>query len=189
MSCFEVFVSACSSLLNIFFPFQQKSFRGNIQKEFTQWLRTCNENFDKQIKFVGFKEIKTRTDVPTKKMQHPWAVFSAIEWGGKTYKTGQLVSIYWFLSTWMYVLIVLSSIFILISLCFLIQVKTHNTNPILYGKVVQFLLYGNFDGDVYATGGQVEVSRVRKQLWNFDLRNWSNINSKTGMRKCHSKRF
>uniref|UniRef100_A0A669DFZ1 Structural maintenance of chromosomes flexible hinge domain containing 1 n=1 Tax=Oreochromis niloticus TaxID=8128 RepID=A0A669DFZ1_ORENI len=114
----------------------QKSFRGNIQKEFTQWLRTCNENFDKQIKFVGFKEIKTRTDVPTKKMQHPWAVFSAIEWGGKTYKTGQLV-------------------------------KTHNTNPILYGKVVQFLLYGNFDGDVYATGGQVEVSREPKALWDM----------------------
>ncbi|XP_039473441.1 structural maintenance of chromosomes flexible hinge domain-containing protein 1 isoform X5 [Oreochromis aureus] len=115
----------------------QKSFRGNIQKEFTQWLRTCNENFDKQIKFVGFKEIKTRTDVPTKKMQHPWAVFSAIEWGGKTYKTGQLV-------------------------------KTHNTNPILYGKVVQFLLYGNFDGDVYATGGQVEVSREPKALWDMN---------------------
>uniref|UniRef100_A0A3Q4HFB5 Structural maintenance of chromosomes flexible hinge domain containing 1 n=1 Tax=Neolamprologus brichardi TaxID=32507 RepID=A0A3Q4HFB5_NEOBR len=109
----------------------QKSSRGNIQKEFTQWLRNCNEKFDKQIKFVGFKEIKTRTDVPTKKMQHPWAVFSAIEWGGRTYKTGQLL-------------------------------KTHNTNPILYGKVVQFLLYGNFDGDVYATGGQVEVSRVRR---------------------------
>uniref|UniRef100_A0A3Q2VSB2 Structural maintenance of chromosomes flexible hinge domain containing 1 n=1 Tax=Haplochromis burtoni TaxID=8153 RepID=A0A3Q2VSB2_HAPBU len=98
----------------------------NGQKEFTQWLRNCNEKFDKQIKFMGFKEIKTRTDVSTKKLQHPWAVFSAIEWGGRTYKTGQLV-------------------------------KTHNTNPILYGKVVQFLLYGNFDGDVYATGGQVEV--------------------------------
>uniref|UniRef100_A0AAX7U771 SMC hinge domain-containing protein n=1 Tax=Astatotilapia calliptera TaxID=8154 RepID=A0AAX7U771_ASTCA len=109
----------------------QKSSRGNIQKEFTQWLRNCNEKFDKQIKFVGFNEIKTRTDVSSKKMQHPWAVFSAIEWGGRTYKTGQLV-------------------------------KTHNTNPILYGKVVQFLLHGNFDGDVYATGGQVEVSRVRR---------------------------
>ncbi|XP_035765527.1 structural maintenance of chromosomes flexible hinge domain-containing protein 1 isoform X2 [Neolamprologus brichardi] len=115
----------------------QKSSRGNIQKEFTQWLRNCNEKFDKQIKFVGFKEIKTRTDVPTKKMQHPWAVFSAIEWGGRTYKTGQLL-------------------------------KTHNTNPILYGKVVQFLLYGNFDGDVYATGGQVEVSREPKALWDMN---------------------
>ncbi|XP_039900103.1 structural maintenance of chromosomes flexible hinge domain-containing protein 1-like isoform X3 [Simochromis diagramma] len=115
----------------------QKSSRGNIQKEFTQWLRNCNEKFDKQIKFMGFKEIKTRTDVSTKKMQHPWAVFSAIEWGGRTYKTGQLV-------------------------------KTHNTNPILYGKVVQFLLYGNFDGDVYATGGQVEVSREPKALWDMN---------------------
>uniref|UniRef100_A0A3Q2WWV2 Structural maintenance of chromosomes flexible hinge domain containing 1 n=1 Tax=Haplochromis burtoni TaxID=8153 RepID=A0A3Q2WWV2_HAPBU len=111
----------------------QKSSRGNIQKEFTQWLRNCNEKFDKQIKFMGFKEIKTRTDVSTKKLQHPWAVFSAIEWGGRTYKTGQLV-------------------------------KTHNTNPILYGKVVQFLLYGNFDGDVYATGGQVEP----KALWDMN---------------------
>uniref|UniRef100_A0AAX7VQI9 SMC hinge domain-containing protein n=1 Tax=Astatotilapia calliptera TaxID=8154 RepID=A0AAX7VQI9_ASTCA len=111
----------------------QKSSRGNIQKEFTQWLRNCNEKFDKQIKFVGFNEIKTRTDVSSKKMQHPWAVFSAIEWGGRTYKTGQLV-------------------------------KTHNTNPILYGKVVQFLLHGNFDGDVYATGGQVEP----KALWDMN---------------------
>uniref|UniRef100_A0AAX7UGJ2 SMC hinge domain-containing protein n=1 Tax=Astatotilapia calliptera TaxID=8154 RepID=A0AAX7UGJ2_ASTCA len=115
----------------------QKSSRGNIQKEFTQWLRNCNEKFDKQIKFVGFNEIKTRTDVSSKKMQHPWAVFSAIEWGGRTYKTGQLV-------------------------------KTHNTNPILYGKVVQFLLHGNFDGDVYATGGQVEVSREPKALWDMN---------------------
>ncbi|XP_013767805.1 structural maintenance of chromosomes flexible hinge domain-containing protein 1 isoform X2 [Pundamilia nyererei] len=115
----------------------QKSSRGNIQKEFTQWLRNCNEKFDKQIKFVGFKEIKTRTDVSIKKMQHPWAVFSAIEWGGRTYKTGQLV-------------------------------KTHNTNPILYGKVVQFLLHGNFDGDVYATGGKVEVSREPKALWDMN---------------------
>ncbi|KAL4001171.1 hypothetical protein ACER0C_006470 [Sarotherodon galilaeus] len=115
----------------------QKSSRGNIQKEFTQWLRNCNEKFDKQIKFVGFKEITTRTDVPTKKMQHPWAVFSAIEWEGRTYGTGQLV-------------------------------KTHNTNPILYGKVVRFLLYGNFDGDVYATGGQVEVSREPKALWDMN---------------------
>uniref|UniRef100_A0A3Q0SBE8 Structural maintenance of chromosomes flexible hinge domain containing 1 n=1 Tax=Amphilophus citrinellus TaxID=61819 RepID=A0A3Q0SBE8_AMPCI len=98
---------------------------GNIQKEFVQWLKNCHQNFDKQIKFVGFKGITTRTDVAKKKLQHPWATFFSIEWDGRTYRTGQLV-------------------------------KTQKTNPILYGKVVRFLLYGNYDGDVYATGGQVE---------------------------------
>lgn len=64
-----------------------------IQKEFFQWLKECHEKWDKQVKFLGFQGIMTRMDVPTKKMQSPWAKFSSIEWDGKTYSTGQYVSL------------------------------------------------------------------------------------------------
>uniref|UniRef100_A0A3B5AC00 Structural maintenance of chromosomes flexible hinge domain containing 1 n=1 Tax=Stegastes partitus TaxID=144197 RepID=A0A3B5AC00_9TELE len=97
----------------------------NGQNEFNQWLQNCHEKFDKQVKFLGFKGTITRHDVPSKKMQQPWATFSSIEWEGKTYKTGQ-------------------------------HVKSLRTNPVLYGTIDRFLLYGNYDGDVFATGGQVE---------------------------------
>uniref|UniRef100_A0A8C4HS78 Structural maintenance of chromosomes flexible hinge domain containing 1 n=1 Tax=Dicentrarchus labrax TaxID=13489 RepID=A0A8C4HS78_DICLA len=107
--------------------------RGNIQKEFTQWLQSCHEKWDKQIKFLGYKSTVTRTDVPTKKMQQPWGTFSSIEWDGKKYKTGQLM-------------------------------RSQKTLPILYGTVVQFFLFGNYKGDVFATGGQVEVSLEPRAL-------------------------
>ncbi|XP_033494631.2 structural maintenance of chromosomes flexible hinge domain-containing protein 1 [Epinephelus lanceolatus] len=100
--------------------------RGNMLKEFTQWLKNCHEKWDKQIQFLGFQGTITRTDVPVKKMQEPWATFSSIEWDGKIYKKGQLV-------------------------------KSRKTQPILYGSVVRFLLYGKHDGNVFATGGQVEL--------------------------------
>uniref|UniRef100_A0A8D0A8U5 Structural maintenance of chromosomes flexible hinge domain containing 1 n=1 Tax=Sander lucioperca TaxID=283035 RepID=A0A8D0A8U5_SANLU len=100
--------------------------RGNIQKEFTQWLKNCHEKWDKQVKFMGYMETITRTDVPVKRDQYPWATFSSIEWDGNIYKTGQLV-------------------------------KSQKTLPILYGSVVRFLLYGKHDGNVFATGGLVEV--------------------------------
>ncbi|TNN65822.1 Structural maintenance of chromosomes flexible hinge domain-containing protein 1 [Liparis tanakae] len=100
--------------------------RGHIQKEFTQWLRNCHEKWDKQVKFMGYVETITRTDVLTKKMQHPWGTFSSIEWDRKTYKKDQLV-------------------------------KSMKTVPILYGRVVRFLLHGKYDGSVFATGGEVEV--------------------------------
>ncbi|XP_034416395.1 structural maintenance of chromosomes flexible hinge domain-containing protein 1 isoform X2 [Cyclopterus lumpus] len=101
--------------------------RGNIQKEFTQWLKNCHEKWDKQVKFLGYTETITRTDIPTKKMQHPWATFSSIEWDGKIYKEGQFV-------------------------------KSMKTVPILYGRVVRFLLHGKYDNSVFATGGEVEVA-------------------------------
>lgn len=100
--------------------------RGNIQKEFTQWLKNCHEKWDKQVKFMGFMNTITRTDVLTKKMQHPWGTFSSIEWDRKTYQKDQLV-------------------------------KSMKTVPILYGRVVRFLLHGKYDGSVFATGGEVEV--------------------------------
>ncbi|XP_031148736.1 structural maintenance of chromosomes flexible hinge domain-containing protein 1 isoform X2 [Sander lucioperca] len=104
-----------------------KKQRGNIQKEFTQWLKNCHEKWDKQVKFMGYMETITRTDVPVKRDQYPWATFSSIEWDGNIYKTGQLV-------------------------------KSQKTLPILYGSVVRFLLYGKHDGNVFATGGLVEVA-------------------------------
>lgn len=70
--------------------------RSNLQKEFTQWLQDCHEKHDKQVKFKDYKGTVTRTDVPKRK-QHPWATFSSIEWDGRVYKTGQLVSIFLFL--------------------------------------------------------------------------------------------
>ncbi|KAJ8277634.1 hypothetical protein GJAV_G00077880 [Gymnothorax javanicus] len=108
--------------------------RVNIGKEFIQWLKDCHEKWDKQIKFCGFKGTMTRTDVPTKKMQTPWARFTSIEWDGKTYKAGQYV-------------------------------KSMKTHPILFGTIVQFLLYGDHDGDVHSTGGQVQVAMEPKTIF------------------------
>ncbi|KAK9527625.1 hypothetical protein VZT92_014171 [Zoarces viviparus] len=107
--------------------------RGNIQKEFTQWLRNCHEKWDKQVKFLGYTETITRPEL-TKKMQFPWATFSSIEWDGKLYKTGQLV-------------------------------KSHKTVPILYGRVVRFLLHGKHDDSVFSTGGEVEVVQEPKAFY------------------------
>ncbi|XP_070783878.1 structural maintenance of chromosomes flexible hinge domain-containing protein 1 [Enoplosus armatus] len=115
-------------------PSPIKKQRSNIQRDFTQWLKNCHEKLDKLVKFLGYKETITRTDVP-KKMQHPWASFSSIEWDGKIYKKGQLV-------------------------------KSQKTLPILFGTVVRFLLHGNFDKDVFASGGQVEVALEPKALHN-----------------------
>nr|CBN82077.1 Structural maintenance of chromosomes flexible hinge domain-containing protein 1 [Dicentrarchus labrax] len=42
--------------------------------------------------------------------------------------------------------------------------RSQKTLPILYGTVVQFFLFGNYKGDVFATGGQVEVSLEPRAL-------------------------
>ncbi|XP_039983129.1 structural maintenance of chromosomes flexible hinge domain-containing protein 1 isoform X2 [Xiphias gladius] len=44
-------------------------------------------------------------------------------------------------------------------------VKSQKTQPILHGTVVQFLLYGDHAEDVFAAGGQVEVSLEPKALY------------------------
>lgn len=62
-----------------------------IDREFALWLKECHEKYDKQIKFTVFKGITIRSDLPSKRMQSPWTIYAAIEWDGKTYKTGQLV--------------------------------------------------------------------------------------------------
>ncbi|KAM9337171.1 structural maintenance of chromosomes flexible hinge domain-containing protein 1 [Symphorus nematophorus] len=112
----------------------QKEKRSNIEKDFTQWLQTCHEKWDKEVQFLGYKNTITRTDVKILKRQYPWGTFSYIEWDGKMYKTGQLV-------------------------------KSQKTQPILYGTVNQFLLYGHYNGDVFATGGLVEVALEPKALY------------------------
>uniref|UniRef100_A0A3B3UVK3 Structural maintenance of chromosomes flexible hinge domain containing 1 n=1 Tax=Poecilia latipinna TaxID=48699 RepID=A0A3B3UVK3_9TELE len=106
----------------------------NVQKDFIQWLEKCHSQFDKQVKFLGYLKTVTRTDVPTKKMQHPWAVYSAIELDGKIYKAGDLV-------------------------------KSQRTQPTYYGKVNKFFLYGDHEGNVFATGGEVEITRMPEGLY------------------------
>ncbi|KAI5104111.1 structural maintenance of chromosomes flexible hinge domain-containing protein 1 [Silurus meridionalis] len=46
------------------------------------------------------------------------------------------------------------------------QVKTIKTQPILYGTVVHFLLYGDYEDDVFATGGHVQIALEPKELCN-----------------------
>ncbi|KAG8571143.1 hypothetical protein GDO81_011539 [Engystomops pustulosus] len=44
-------------------------------------------------------------------------------------------------------------------------VKTIKTAPLIYGSIVKFLLYGNHEGDVYSTGGEVQISLEPKELY------------------------
>uniref|UniRef100_A0ABM5GB85 Structural maintenance of chromosomes flexible hinge domain-containing protein 1 isoform X1 n=1 Tax=Pogona vitticeps TaxID=103695 RepID=A0ABM5GB85_9SAUR len=108
--------------------------RMKIDREFALWLKDCHEKYDKQIKFMEFKEIVTRPDVTSKRMQSPWAIYLAIEWDGKTYKAGQLV-------------------------------KTTKTAPIYHGTIRHFFLYGDHEGDVYATGGDVQIALEPQALY------------------------
>ncbi|XP_056340548.1 structural maintenance of chromosomes flexible hinge domain-containing protein 1 isoform X2 [Oenanthe melanoleuca] len=108
--------------------------RMKIDREFALWLKDCHEKYDKQIKFTVFKGITVRPDIPSKRMQSPWTMYAAIEWDGKTYKTGQLV-------------------------------KTVKTHPILYGSIEKFYLYGDHDGDIFATGGEVQIALEPQALY------------------------
>ncbi|XP_030337144.1 structural maintenance of chromosomes flexible hinge domain-containing protein 1 isoform X2 [Strigops habroptila] len=108
--------------------------RMKIDREFALWLKDCHEKYDKQIKFTVFKGVTTRTDLPSKRMQSPWTIYAAVEWDGKTYKTGQLV-------------------------------KTVKTLPIFYGTIQKFFLYGDHDGDIFATGGEVQIALEPQALY------------------------
>ncbi|KAG9479018.1 hypothetical protein GDO78_012604, partial [Eleutherodactylus coqui] len=44
-------------------------------------------------------------------------------------------------------------------------VKTTKTVPLIYGRVVTFFLYGSHDGDVYATGGEVQIALEPRELY------------------------
>ena len=39
------------------------------------------------------------------------------------------------------------------------------TLPFTYGTVRRFLLFGEYDGDVYATGGEVEIQQEPRTLY------------------------
>lgn len=43
---------------------------------------------------------------------------------------------------------------------FSLQVKTVKTLPLFYGSIEKFFLYGDHDGDIYATGGEVQIALV-----------------------------
>ncbi|XP_068023001.1 structural maintenance of chromosomes flexible hinge domain-containing protein 1 isoform X2 [Melanerpes formicivorus] len=108
--------------------------RMKIDREFALWLKDCHERYDKQIKFTIFKGVTPRSDLPSKRMQSPWTVYGAIEWDGRTFKTGQLV-------------------------------KTVKTLPIFYGTIEKFFLYGHHDGDIFATGGEVQIALEPQALY------------------------
>ncbi|XP_066579517.1 structural maintenance of chromosomes flexible hinge domain-containing protein 1 isoform X2 [Amia ocellicauda] len=44
-------------------------------------------------------------------------------------------------------------------------VKSVKTQPIFYGSITQFLLFGDHDDDVYSTGGEVQISLEPKALY------------------------
>ncbi|XP_060056746.1 structural maintenance of chromosomes flexible hinge domain-containing protein 1 isoform X2 [Erinaceus europaeus] len=44
-------------------------------------------------------------------------------------------------------------------------VKTIKTLPLYYGSIVRFFLYGDHDGDVYATGGEVQIAMEPQALY------------------------
>lgn len=40
--------------------------------------------------------------------------------------------------------------------------RSIKTAPVYHGRIQYFYLYGHHDGDVYATGGDVEIALVSK---------------------------
>ncbi|EGW05707.1 EMILIN-2, partial [Cricetulus griseus] len=44
-------------------------------------------------------------------------------------------------------------------------VKTVKTLPLFYGSIVRFFLYGDHDGEVYATGGEVQIAMEPQALY------------------------
>ena len=52
---------------------------------------------------------------------------------------------------------------LLLLLC--LQVRVARVLPVAYGIVERFLLYGDFDDDVFATGGDVEVRLEPRTLF------------------------
>uniref|UniRef100_A0A8C5ZGB7 Structural maintenance of chromosomes flexible hinge domain containing 1 n=1 Tax=Marmota marmota marmota TaxID=9994 RepID=A0A8C5ZGB7_MARMA len=45
------------------------------------------------------------------------------------------------------------------------KVKTIKTLPLFYGSIVRFFLYGDHDGEVYATGGEVQIAMEPQALY------------------------
>ncbi|XP_026548392.1 structural maintenance of chromosomes flexible hinge domain-containing protein 1-like, partial [Notechis scutatus] len=98
-------------------------------KQFASWLKNCHEKYDKEIKFFECDGSVVRTDKASKRILSPWTKYLAIEWDGKIYKKGQLV-----------------------------KMGRSNKKASLYGRIQHFYLYGDYDGIVYAPGGEVEIT-------------------------------
>lgn len=47
----------------------------------------------------------------------------------------------------------------------LFQVKIVRTLPFFYGTIRRFILYGDHNGDVFATGGEVELQQEPQSLY------------------------
>ena len=59
-----------------------------------QYIYFCfSHTFNLQVKFINYRGQIKRPDLPQKRNQSPWSVFGAIEWDGKVFKEGQLVSV------------------------------------------------------------------------------------------------
>ena len=107
----------------------------DIAKDFNAWLKTCHEKYDKQIKFMHFVEEIVRKEQPKGKTQ-PWSVFKRIQWDKITFKQGDWVHI-----------------------C--------RSNPNFYGQIKRFLLFAGNEskGDIFATGGEVELEQLPASLY------------------------
>ena len=57
-------------------------------------------------------------------------------------------------------------------MCHVAQVKIIRTNPFFYGTVRRFLLYGDHQDDVFATGGDVELAQVSKHTLTFNIQRY-----------------
>ncbi|KAG1651529.1 Structural maintenance of chromosomes flexible hinge domain-containing protein 1 [Nymphon striatum] len=109
--------------------------RGNIDKHFLDWLKECHEICDKQILFSNFHGIVSRPDLHRVK-QYPWAEYYRIEWDGKSFRKGQLVK----------------------------TIRCQGVGSNMCGTVNRFLLYGDHEGETYATGGEVEVIQEPRSI-------------------------
>ena len=55
---------------------------------------SCNNSVCySQVKFMNFQGQIKRPELTQKRSQSPWCVYNAIEWDGKVYKVGQMVSL------------------------------------------------------------------------------------------------
>uniref|UniRef100_A0ABM0MF63 Structural maintenance of chromosomes flexible hinge domain-containing protein 1-like n=1 Tax=Saccoglossus kowalevskii TaxID=10224 RepID=A0ABM0MF63_SACKO len=69
---------------------QGQTQRVKIERAFSDWIRECHEQQDKQVMFSGYSGSVSRPEIPVKRHQSPWAVYKSIEWDSKVFETGQL---------------------------------------------------------------------------------------------------
>ncbi|XP_014834254.1 PREDICTED: structural maintenance of chromosomes flexible hinge domain-containing protein 1-like, partial [Poecilia mexicana] len=72
-------------------PIQKCPRRGDIQKEFTNWLQNCHKTLDKQVEFIDYKGTVKRPEGQPEQNKQSWAVFSSIKQHGRRYNAGDIV--------------------------------------------------------------------------------------------------